>query len=84
MKKNTKIIVWSIVGLAVATVSFFGIRSLVKKSKLTRTATDTPPPPSDGKKEVVNNTLGGKAIINRSPDDQLLQDIKDQKLNNKF
>ena len=33
MKKNTKIIVWSIVGLAVVTGAFFGIRSLVKKAK---------------------------------------------------
>ena len=32
MKKNTKIIVWSIVGLVVATGAFFGIRSLVKKA----------------------------------------------------
>ena len=42
MKKNTKIIVWSIVGLAVATGAFFGIRSLVKKSKARRAITDTP------------------------------------------
>ena len=31
MKKNTKIIVWSVVGLAVATGAFFGIKSLMKK-----------------------------------------------------
>lgn len=44
MKKNTKIIVWSIVGLVVATGAFFGIRSLVKKSKARRAVTDTPAP----------------------------------------
>jgi|688.fasta_scaffold1718738_2 hypothetical protein len=44
MKKNTKIIVWSIVGLVVATGAFFGIRSLVKKSKARRAVTDTPDP----------------------------------------
>lgn len=44
MKKNTKIIVWSIVGLAVATGAFFGIRSLVKKSKARRAVTDKPEP----------------------------------------
>lgn len=84
MKKNTKIIVWSIVGLAVATGAFFGIKAMIKKVKSTRTTPDAIPPLGDGKKETTNNTLGGKAIINRSPDDQLLQDIKDQKLNNKF
>ena len=49
MKKNTKIIVWSIVGLAVATGAFFGIRSLVKKAKARRAVTDTPDPAPDVK-----------------------------------
>lgn len=53
MKKNTKIIVWSIVGLAVATGAFFGIRSLVKKSKARRAVTDTPDP--DPAPEVKNS-----------------------------
>ena len=47
MKKNTKIIVWSIVGLVVATGAFFGIRSLVKKSKTRNTTTDTLSPAPD-------------------------------------
>ena len=44
MKKNTKIIVWSIVGLVVATGAFFGIRSLVKKAKARKAIRDTPDP----------------------------------------
>ena len=47
MKKNTKIIVWSIVGLAVATGAFFGIRSLVKKAKARKAIRDTPQPEPD-------------------------------------
>ena len=47
MKKNTKIIVWSIVGLVVATGAFFGIRSLVKKAKARKAIKNTPDPAPD-------------------------------------
>ena len=56
MKKNTKIIVWSIVGLVVATGAFFGIRSLVKKAKARKAIRDTPQPELD-----VNAPTGDQA-----------------------
>lgn len=82
MKKNTKIIVWSAVGLAVAVGAFFGIRSLVKKAKARKMAIDTPLPIVT--KEMDSNKQTGEAITHGSPNDKLVQEIKDQKLTNKF
>lgn len=55
MKKNTKIIVWSVVGLAVATGAFFGIRAMIKKSKATKKANELPP--VDTKKDTTDSLL---------------------------
>jgi len=55
MKKNTKIIVWSAVGLAVAVGAFFGIRSLVKKAKARKSLIDPPKISDDIKKDTVIN-----------------------------
>jgi len=69
MKKNTKIIIWSIVGIAVATGAFFGIRALVKNSKRSKSQNATIPPISD-KNLVKSDPLNSKTIIQSEADAQ--------------